>query len=337
VDPNNRLVVIGASAGGIEALRELVRGLPATFPAPLCVVLHLAPDSPGLVPQILGRAGPLRAVHPSDRQRLEAGTIYVAPPDHHLLVEPGRLRVTKGPRENRFRPAIDPLFRSAAQVYGPAAIGVVLTGNLDDGTAGLWTLKQMGGTAVVQDVKDAMFPSMPASAAHHVDVDYSVPLGQMPGLLGQLVRQAPGTTQRAVPKATHVEIDVSKGANPREIGFEAIAMPSRFACPECHGVLLQLKEGSRIRFRCHTGHAYSPASLLADIDQGIQSAMASSLRAVEEGIILLDQLATHLREAHGTSADSLEAASARAREQSRLLRQLIDDWQPLPAAEILQP
>ena len=308
-----------------------MRSIPPTFPAPLCVVLHLAPDSPGLIPDILGRAGPLRALHPSDRQRLEAGTIYVAPPDHHLLVEPGRLRVTKGPRENRFRPAIDPLFRSAAQVYGPAAIGIILTGNLDDGTAGLWTLKQMGGIAIVQDVNDAMFPSMPASAANHVDVDYSVPLDQVPGLLVQLVGLPRGTTQPVVPKATDVEIDIAKGANPREIGFEAIATPSRFACPECHGVLLELNEDRRIRFRCHTGHAYSPASLLADIDQGIRSAMGSSLRALEEGIILLDQLAKHLRDNHGThTVGSLEAASARAREQSRLLQQLLDDWQPLP-------
>jgi two-component system chemotaxis response regulator CheB len=331
----HRLVVIGTSAGGIEALRQLVRAMPADFPAPLCIVLHVAPDSPGIVPDILTRAGRMPAVHPTDRQRLEGGTIYVAPPDHHLLVEPGRLRVTKGPRENRFRPAIDPLFRSAAQVYGPAAIGVILTGNLDDGTAGLWTLKQMGGVAVVQDVQDAMFPSMPAHAAKHVDIDYSVPLSQMPSLLDQLVNRAPGTTERVVPQATRVEIDIAKGANPRDAGFEEMAMPSRFACPECHGVLLEVKEGGRIRFRCHTGHAYSPASLLADIDQGIRTAMGVSLRALEEGIILLDQLTTHVQDTH-TDHDltSLLSASGRARQQSQVLRQLIDDWQPLPAAEL---
>ena len=331
----NRLVVVGTSAGGIEALRELVRAMPADFPIPLCIVLHVAPDSPGIVPDILTRAGKMPAVHPADRQRLEGGTIYVAPPDHHLLVEPGRLRVTKGPRENRFRPAIDPLFRSAAQVYGPAAIGVILTGNLDDGTAGLWTLKQMGGTAIVQDVQDAMFPSMPAHAASHVAVDYSVPLKQMASLLVQLAGRDPGATERVVPQTTQVEIDIAKGKNPRDAGFEEIAMPSRFACPECHGVLLQVKEGGRIRFRCHTGHAYSPASLLADIDQGIRAAMGVSLRALEEGIILLDQLTAHVQETHADhKVASLLSASARAREQSQVLRQLIDDWQPLPAGEL---
>ena len=227
------------------------------------------------------------------------------------------------------------LGRSAAQVYGPAAIGVILTGNLDDGTAGLWTLKQMGGVAVVQDVHDAMFPSMPAHGAKDVDIDYSVPLSQMAKLLEQLVNRAPDTTERVVPLATRVEIDIAKGANPRDAGFEEMAMPSRFACPECHGVLLEVKEGGRIRFRCHTGHAYSPASLLADIDQGIRTAMGVSLRALEEGIILLDQLTAHVQETH-TDHDltSLLSVSGRAREQSQVLRQLIDDWQPLPAVEL---
>ncbi len=133
-------------------------------------------------------------------------------------------------------------------MYGPAAIGVILTGNLDDGTAGLWTLKQMGGVAVVQDVQDAMFPSMPAHAAKHVDIDYSVPLSQMASLLDQLVNRAPGTTERVVPQTTCVEIDIAKGANPRDAGFEEMAMPSRFACPECHGVLLEVKEAAVFAF-----------------------------------------------------------------------------------------
>src|SRR5688572_9621009 len=146
-----RIIVIGASSGGIDALRSLVSALPADLPAPIAVVIHTSPQSPAVLHEILGRSGPLRAVKARNGLRLEAGTIYVAPPDNHLLIEPGSVRLTKGPRENRFRPAIDPLFRSAAQVYGPAAIGVVLTGNLDDGTAGLLAVKQLGGTAVVQD------------------------------------------------------------------------------------------------------------------------------------------------------------------------------------------
>src|SRR5919112_699348 len=168
------IIVVGASGGGIEALRTLVSGLPADFPTPICVVLHTSPQAPGILCDILARVGPLKATNAVNGERLRPGHIYVAPPDYHLLVEPGKLRVTKGPRENRFRPAIDPLFRSAAQVYGPAVVGVVLTGNLDDGTAGLWAIKQLGGTAVVQDPRDAPAPSMPASALRGVRVDHCV-------------------------------------------------------------------------------------------------------------------------------------------------------------------
>ena len=193
----SRIVVIGTSAGGIEALRELARDLPPGFPAPICIVLHMAPQSPGLVPDILSRVARLPVVHPHDRQRLEAGTIYVAPPDRHLIVEPGLLRVTREPRENRFRPAIDPLFRSAGQIYGPAAIGVILTGNLGDGTAGLRALKQLGGIAIVQDANDARFPAMPAEAARYVPIDYCVPLKEVAGLLGRL------TSCRAAQEGEH--------------------------------------------------------------------------------------------------------------------------------------
>src|SRR5687767_8151066 len=183
---SNRIVVIGTSAGGIDALRTIAAALPADFPAPIAVVMHSAPDSPGVLHEIIDRAGPLSALRARNGQRLEAGRIYVAPPDRHLLIEPGRVRVTRGPKENRFRPAIDPLFRSAAQVYGPAAIGVILTGNLDDGTAGLWAMKKLGGTAVVQDPSDALFPSMPTSALTHVPVDHCVPLSEMVPLLARL-------------------------------------------------------------------------------------------------------------------------------------------------------
>src|SRR5215831_13206282 len=158
------VIVIGTSAGGIEALRALVKQLPAGFPASISVVMHTAPESPGVLDEILKRAGRLPAVIPKDRERMVPGHIYVAPPDHHLLLEPGILRVTKGPKETRFRPAVDPLFRSAAQTYGPRVIGVVLTGGLDDGTAGLWAIKRLGGIAVVQDPEDALVPSMPRNA-----------------------------------------------------------------------------------------------------------------------------------------------------------------------------
>src|SRR5262249_27857623 len=157
----------------IDALRTLLAALPPDLPAALCVVVHTSPDSPGALPMILNRVSALPVVNAATGMRIEAGHIYVAPPDHHLLIEPGTLAVTKGPRENRTRPAIDPMFRSAAQVYGPAVVGVLLTGDLDDGTAGLWTIKRLGGITVVQ--ADAEFPSMPRHALEYVDVDFSIP------------------------------------------------------------------------------------------------------------------------------------------------------------------
>jgi two-component system chemotaxis response regulator CheB len=216
-----RVVVVGASAGGIEALREVVAGLPADFPAPVCIVLHSAPEAPGVLDSILSRSGPLQATNARDRERLEPGRIYIAPPDCHLLVEPGRIRVTKGPRENRFRPAIDPLFRSAAQVFGPAAIGVILTGNQGDGTAGLWTIKQLGGTTVVHDPAEALFPAMPQSALNHVRIDYVLRLPEIPLLLVALTSEQVPAAAVPLPESAEVEVKIAKEALPLDAGLEA--------------------------------------------------------------------------------------------------------------------
>ena len=334
--PPKKIAVIGASAGGIEALRELVAQLPAEFPAPICVVLHTAPQSPGVLDVILSRAGPLPATTARDRERLQPAHIYVTPPDCHLVVEPGRLRVTKGPRENRFRPAVDPLFRSAAQVYGPNAIGVILTGSLDDGTAGLWTLKQLGGTAIVQHPDDALFSGMPRSAMAHVHVDHAVPLASIAALLVQL------TTEEAHPHAppddaaaqrlAELEVKIVTEQNPVDAGLEAVGEPSRFACPDCHGVLLQLKEGGRTRFRCHTGHAYSVESLLASISEGIDASLWVAIRALEEGALLLSGMAGHLKTHHkDQNPDQLLLRAAEAHRHSDLLRHVASEREPLVA------
>ena len=183
------LVVVGASAGGIDALRTIVGALPRDFAAAVAVVLHVGPDSPGILHHILGRAGALRSVCVQTSEPLVPGTIFVPRPDHHLIAEPGGLRSTRGPRENRFRPAIDPLFRSAARAFGPRVIGVVLTGGLDDGTAGLWAIKRLGGTAIVQDPIQALDSSMPLSAIANVAVDHVVPLEQLGALLVRLTTE----------------------------------------------------------------------------------------------------------------------------------------------------
>src|SRR3954463_12262124 len=220
-----RLVVVGASAGGIDALSRLAAGLPADFPAAVCVVLHTSAQSPGVLDGILNRAGKLPAHAVKGGERPQPGPIYVAPPDHHLVVEPRRLRITKGPKENRFRPAIDPLFRSAAQVFGPMAIGVVLTGSPDDGTAGLWAIKQLGGTAIVQDPQEALYPSMPQSAIRHVKVDHVVRIADLAPLLVQLTSVHRDVEAAAASKQLGVEVDIAKEKNAVEAGITEIAEP----------------------------------------------------------------------------------------------------------------
>jgi two-component system chemotaxis response regulator CheB len=328
--PARRIIVIGASSGGLEALQTIAAGLPPDIPAAVCVVLHTAPESPGMLPAILGRRSRLPAVMAETGMRLDEGHIYVAPPDYHVLIEPGVLCVTRGPRENRFRPAIDPLFRSAAQVYGPAAIGVILTGSLDDGTAGLWNIKRLGGVTVVQDPTDALFPSMPASAAAHVEIDYSVGLPQIAPLLGRLAAAPAEEAARvAVPEQVEIEVKIAKEENAIDAGLESISDTSPFSCPECHGVLRQLKDGRPLRYRCHTGHAFSVESLVAAISSGIEDALWNAVRALEEGGLLLEQLATHLREpghdrpdAEDASA-SVGARAAELRRQADAVRQIV--------------
>lgn len=293
--PNRNIVVVGASLGGIEALKALVRGLPPELSASIFIVLHTAPESPGILPDILSRAGALPAAFPAHLDRFRPGQIYVAPPDHHLLVEPGFVRLTRGPKENRFRPAIDPLFRSAAQAYGPRVIGVILTGLLDDGTAGLWAVKQCGGTAVVQDPQDALAPSMPLSALKHVEVDYSLPVAEIGPLLAQLT-STPATEKGVSPVSEEIkaEVRIANDGNALEAGVLKMGEPSLFTCPECHGALVQIAEGDRIRFRCHTGHAFSLDSLLADVTGQIEDSLWSAIRTIQESVLLMRHLAGHL-------------------------------------------
>jgi two-component system chemotaxis response regulator CheB len=326
-----RIIAIGTSAGGLDALRTIVAALPADFAVAVCVVMHTSPETPSILPEILDRAGPLKVFHPRDRDRLKVGHVYVAPPDCHLLIEPGQVRVTRGPRENRFRPAIDPLFRSAAQVFGPGAIGVVLTGNLDDGTSGLDIIKRLGGVAVVQDPSDALYSSMPQSAIEHVAVDHVVPLAEIAPLLVNLTSaDREPLPVGPVPDNVEIEVKIAKEHNPVDAGLERIGEPSPFACPECHGVLLQVEDANRIRFRCHTGHAYSANSLVAAVSETVEASLWNAIRSLEEAGLLLQTLAAHLTERH-EEADTqriIEQAHE-ARRHSNSIRELLNVREPL--------
>ena len=299
--PNRDLVVIGASAGGIEALQQICAKLPPDFNAAILVVMHTSNQSGSLLPRVLDRAGALTAVHPENGEPIQRGRIYVALPDQHMLVEDGRIRNFRGPRENRHRPAIDPTFRSAAVDYGRRVIGVVLTGMLDDGTSGLMVVRAHGGVAVVQNPETAMFPSMPQSALHRVPDARVADLGDIPGLLVQLVAEelkgaaVPVVLKgngdaRAAREIRMAEFDMSEIENDSRNG-----KPSQFACPECGGVLWEIEQEGLLRFRCRVGHAYTARNLRAEQRQQVETALWSALRALEENASLYKRMADRSR------------------------------------------
>lgn len=335
--PVKDIIVVGASVGGIEALRTIAGGLPQDFPASVFVVVHTSPAAPGVLADILDRAGALPAAFAADGERLQPGRIYVAPPDRHLIIEPNRIRLTRGPKENRFRPAVDPLFRSAAQVYGPRVIGVILTGYLDDGTAGLWAVKQLGGTTIVQDPHEALAPSMPASAMRQVRVDHCLPIGEIAPLLVRLT-SAPLDEEGVyeVPDEMDIEVKIAKEHTALDVGVLKLGEPSNYACPECHGVLLQLKEEKRVRFRCHTGHAYSVDSLLAEISEGVEDSLWNAIRSIEESVLLLRHVAEHLDESeNGHTSEKFLARAKEAERRADVVRQAVMTDKQLSVAKLI--
>ena len=277
---NHDIIVVGASMGGIKALSTLVAQLPADLPAAIFVVQHVSPESPSMLPHILQRAGALPAKAAEHGERIEQGCIYVAPPNHHLLVMEGHVHLSRGPRENRTRPAVDPLFRSAAVAYGARVVGVILSGYLDDGTAGLLAVKRCGGVAVVQEPSDAAYPDMPQSAIDNVDVDHSLPLAQMGQLLAQLARQPAGESP-PVPEAIRHEVAISQSATSSMNLEEKMGELAPIVCPECGGSLWQIDDQVP-RYRCHVGHAYTLRSLLAGQDEALEQALWAALRALQE-------------------------------------------------------
>jgi len=295
--PRHDIIVVGASAGAFDTLKQLVAGLPADFPAAVLIVRHIAPQGPGLLPEILSAVGSLPAVQATDGDALLPGRMYVAPPDHHLLVEPAGIRVTRGPKENRFRPSVDALFRSAAFAFGSRVIGVILSGYLDDGAVGLWAVKDRGGVAIVQDPAEAVYPSMPNHALRNVAVDYVVGVRAMIDLLIALT-QEPVTMEGAAPMAKSMEIEnrIAMGENALDAGLLTLGSLSPYTCPECHGVLVQLRDSGPARFRCHTGHAFSLNGLLAAIGESIDKTLWGTVRVLEERLLLLQQMEEHARD-----------------------------------------
>lgn len=318
-----QIVVIGASAGGIAALNTLVSGLPADFSVPVCVVVHIAPSSPGMLPQILERAGVLAAKHAYSGERLRPGVIYVAPPDRHLLIDrDGAAQLSTGPKENLFRPAVDPLFRSAAAVYGSRAAGVILSGGLDDGTAGLGAIKASGGVAMVQDPNQAVVPSMPRSALKNVQVDECLPAEQIAARLVALTKLPLQPRSRPMDPKLDIENRIASGEDALAAGVRRLGQPAILTCPECHGTLLQVDD-SVVRYRCHTGHAYSSETLAAAMRHSTDNALWSALRVLQERQELLQIMAADRRtRGDFPAADGLLAESRDLDRSAELLRRI---------------
>ncbi|MBS1845863.1 MAG: chemotaxis protein CheB [Actinobacteria bacterium] len=282
------VVVVGASAGGVQALQSLVAQLPPEFPASVLVVLHMMSSGTSVLHSILDRAGSLPATAARDGEPLERAHIYVAPPDSHLLLRGPDIHLSAGPRENGHRPAIDPLFRSAARAYGPRVVGVILSGMLDDGTDGLRLIKARGGATVVQDPEDAAYGGMPESAIEYVGPDFVLALADMGDALCELV-DAP-----LPPEATSVEDPVDQDVDLVEVEFGREApegSPTLLTCPDCGGVMLERDDGGLVRFACQVGHAYSPESLNEHQGEALESALWNATRTLDERADLLRRMA----------------------------------------------
>ncbi len=297
--PKQDIIVIGASGGGVEALQVVAAGLPEDLQAAVFVVLHIGKgiDGKSVLPEILMRAGPLPAKHPADGEQIRQGHIYIAPPDYHMLVRCEHAHLVLGPKENRARPAINPLFRSAAATYGARVTGVILTGSLDDGVAGLAEIKRRGGVAIVQDPATALFPSMPRCALEHVGPDHVVPLEQIAPLISKLA-----ATERA--------------AAAKEEAMERNLL--ELTCPECRGPLWEERQGPIIEYRCRIGHAYSALALAQEHDDMVERTLWSAAVALEEAADISEKLAPEL------GANAAERVRKK-REQLAVIRKMIGD------------
>lgn len=289
------MFVIGASAGGVDALQRLCSDLPPDFPGCIFIAQHLSPSSRSVLPALLDRAGPLRAVSPADGQEIEAGHVYVAGPDAHMLLRPGHILMRRGPYENRTRPAINALFRSAAVHYGGRTVGVVLTGLLDDGTDGLIAIKAAGGTSIVQDPADAEWPSMPRNALKRDHVDHAAPLSDIARLLTGLAQQPAGPD---IPLPEEYLIEDRMAAQEFAIMESVIntpGEPSHLSCPDCGGVLNQVHMQEEVRFRCQVGHAFTPLGLAAAQNDELERALAVAARTHRDRIRLFAQMSDSAR------------------------------------------
>jgi two-component system chemotaxis response regulator CheB len=324
----HNIIVIGTSAGGLKALSAVLSELPADIGAAIFVVQHLAADKKSLLPKLLGDICDLPVMNPIDGAKFETGHVYVAPPDHHLLVNADTVRVLRGPQENRFRPSIDALFRSAARAHGSRVIGVVLTGYLDDGTVGLQAIKKRGGIAVVQDPAEAAYPSMPRNALRYVRVDHTVPIAKAGALLTRLVATPPAA-QDEYPTTPEIEIEsniAEQLMNTKEFleNVKEIGSLTPYTCPDCHGAIWQLGEDEPLKLRCHVGHSFTGEVFTTAQSQSVENALWAAVRVMEEKVTFSRQLAARKRKQKlNKAADSYEKQASALDDEVTRVRDLI--------------
>ncbi len=319
---NRDIIVIGASMGGVEALMALVRTLPAKLPASVFIVLHVGAASH--LAEVLNSKSTMVTVEPTSGEAFQTGRIYVAPPGLHMLLHDGHIVLARGPRENMTRPAIDPLFRSAAVDFGGRVIGVVLSGGLNDGTAGLIAIKRCGGLAVVQDPDDALLGDMPASALRHADVDHCVPIARMAALLARLVAEPAGPTPE-IPKSIRLEAAIAAQEAGGVDSVDRLGEPSQLTCPECHGAMWEIRTEGQLRYRCHVGHAYTAETMLAAEEEEVERLLTTLLRSHRERALLVRRVAEAARHRKpGNLASELELRANDSERDADLIARLLE-------------
>lgn len=326
------ILVIGGSAGALEALRRLCADLPGDLPAAVFVVVHISPNSRSVMPELLSRVGKLKAHHPVDGEPIQPGRIYVAPPDHHLLLEPGKVLLRRGPHENRTRPAVDPLFRSAAIAYRSRVIGLVLSGLLDDGSAGLIAIKLCGGLSLVQQPEDALWPEMPRNALARDHVDHCLPVAKMPALLTRLVRE-PAGPETPAPRNLILESRIAAQENPVAPESVQLGRPSPLSCPQCGGVLNEVREEGSTRFRCQIGHGFTGEGLLAAQNDELERALESAVRLHRDRVVLFRRMQQRTGQDMPLTAERWKIGADESEHAATVIEEALRKLRRVPAGE----
>lgn len=321
--------MIGGSAGGLPALFDVVRHLPAHLRAAICVAIHMSPYSPGKLPEIVERRTELPCLFAADGQPIQSGHIYFAPVDRHLLIDGSKLRVSHGPRENGFRPAVDPLFRTAARSFGERVAGIVLSGSLGDGSYGLALIKRAGGVTIIQDPDEAIVPSMPLSAQKGVEIDHIVSAAEMAPLIVKLSNARPegGAAMAA---------NASSRSDPVDHGEELVNGPppgdlTPLTCPECGGSLWEQHDNHQIHYRCHVGHGYGEESLVQHHSQHVEAALWTALRVLEEHAVLQERMSLRAESQRlSAAAQQFHERAEDSRRQATTLRKVLLSPPPAP-------